>query len=263
MANTKHLGFTLLESGQANPEIAVNQALQLLDVIAGGGRCVQRGLSAPPAGAEGDMYIVEATGTGSWASHDDKIAHYVNAGWTFYTPYNGMRVHVNDDTYVVHFIGEHGSGGKWKARTGDCVLSMIDVGGNTNMDAGADLPWDTEILKRGDGEVFTHGANSTDIVLKEVGHYEIHANISARTVDIGFAAGLCAFWLILNGVEVDGSKAYSRFYAGLVSGPSTTINMVINNTTVDHVLKLHGDRIAGSDACTVTPNTQRITIRKI
>ena len=51
--------------------------------------------SAPPGSpANGDGYIVKATGTGAWAGHDTHIAVYdsVGAAWKFYTPKAGWVV---------------------------------------------------------------------------------------------------------------------------------------------------------------------------
>lgn len=50
--------------------------------------------SAPPGSpSEGDRYIVAPTGTGAWEGHDNAIAWYYGAAWTFYSPASGWEVY--------------------------------------------------------------------------------------------------------------------------------------------------------------------------
>ena len=62
---------------------------------------ITRGLSSPPGGeSKGDTYIVKATGSGSWATHDDEIAVYNGSTYDFVMPTEGFILWVNDeDTY--------------------------------------------------------------------------------------------------------------------------------------------------------------------
>ena len=65
-----------------DPAAGLNDALDHIDAI------LQVDIiaiqDAPPgAPAEGDRYIV-GTGSGAWAGHDDEVARYLDATWTFH-----------------------------------------------------------------------------------------------------------------------------------------------------------------------------------
>ena len=47
--------------------------------------------------AEGDTYIVAASATGAWASHDGHVAVWDGAAWVFYTPRVGGVAYVEDE----------------------------------------------------------------------------------------------------------------------------------------------------------------------
>lgn len=57
-------------------------------------------LTAPPGSpSDGDCYIVGASATGDWATHDDDVARYssVETAWEFFTPKEGWHVYVQDE----------------------------------------------------------------------------------------------------------------------------------------------------------------------
>lgn len=57
-----------------------------------------RDLTAPPGSpASGDTYIVAASATGAWASHDGHVAVWDGATWVFYTPRVGWVAYVEDE----------------------------------------------------------------------------------------------------------------------------------------------------------------------
>lgn len=49
----------------------------------------------PGSPTAGDKYIVPSGASGAWSGQTNKIALYVNAGWTFYTPKAGWKVYDN------------------------------------------------------------------------------------------------------------------------------------------------------------------------
>lgn len=61
-------------------------------------------LTAPPGSpANGDIYLVKATATGAWATHDAKIAAYQNGVWYFYSVVKGLRgLFVNHGDFRVY-----------------------------------------------------------------------------------------------------------------------------------------------------------------
>lgn len=82
MSDTPNIGFTLIESGQAQKEVAVNGNSIILDVLLGG--VIDRDLTAPPGGeSEGDAYIVASPATAEWAGHEDEIAYFFGGVYLF------------------------------------------------------------------------------------------------------------------------------------------------------------------------------------
>lgn len=90
----------LLFSGQAAKETTVNTALTILEALTVGS-VLSRSVTTPPVSpAEGDTYVIPTTGnTGIFIGQENKIAHWYNAAWKFYTPQNGWNVRVIDEDY--------------------------------------------------------------------------------------------------------------------------------------------------------------------
>ena len=86
---TENLALPLLEGGQAQKHVTMNEALRVLDAA------VQLNVtsateSTPPSGAaEGEAYIVGPAPGGLWAGHAGEIAIRRGDGWAFVTPREG------------------------------------------------------------------------------------------------------------------------------------------------------------------------------
>ena len=90
--STPRLGLPMLFVGQTQKETTVNEALALIDMIAGGGVLGLR--NDPPATpAPGQVWIVGTTPTGAFAGQSNCIAGWTDGGWRFARPVQGMRVH--------------------------------------------------------------------------------------------------------------------------------------------------------------------------
>ncbi len=101
---TENLGLTTLEEGQDGAELDHNKALQQLDALVHMA-FEDRDLTAPPGGeSNGDTYLVKATATGDWATHDGEIAYYYD-GWIFTDPQEGMSARVKDEDVQIYFDG--------------------------------------------------------------------------------------------------------------------------------------------------------------
>ena len=99
---------------------------------------INRSTSAPPGSpANGDAYIVQATGTGAWAGHDNAIAIWTTdnplAGsgeWEFYPAANGLFVYSVADTAVYFWNGTAwtavggGGGGGSSTLAGDTDVTI-------------------------------------------------------------------------------------------------------------------------------------------
>lgn len=63
-----------------------------------------RGLTAPPGSpANGDTYIVGASATGAWATHDGKVAVWDGSAWVFYAPRIGWVTYIEDEEKLSAF----------------------------------------------------------------------------------------------------------------------------------------------------------------
>lgn len=99
---TPRLGAPELTSGQATPETTVNEQIRYIESGAGHFIFKDRDLSTPPGSpADGDCYLVKATGTGAWTGKDGKIAFYLNTAWVFITAREGFTAWVNDEDAFV------------------------------------------------------------------------------------------------------------------------------------------------------------------
>ncbi|HWA20503.1 MAG TPA: DUF2793 domain-containing protein [Devosia sp.] len=106
MSTTARLALPYIAPQQAQKQVSYNEAMALLD------RLVQpmvksRTVSAPPGSpAEGDSYIVAASGSGAWVGKDGKLASWLDGGWEFLMPGEGWLAFVEDDAeFVLHHTG--------------------------------------------------------------------------------------------------------------------------------------------------------------
>lgn len=119
MANTPHLGITLLEQSQAQKEVTVNEAFHRIDALLNSG-VLDKDLDTPPASpAQGDVYIVAVGATGAWAGKTGQVA-YFDQVWRFIVPNEGLMLWVADENkryvhdgsaWVMIEAGSGGSGG--------------------------------------------------------------------------------------------------------------------------------------------------------
>lgn len=106
MTTTPILGATELVSAQALPETTVNEAVRYLEQGAGWFVFKDRDLATPPGSpADGDAYLVAASGTGAWSGQDGNIAFYMSTAWEFIAPREGMAAWVNDENIAIAFDG--------------------------------------------------------------------------------------------------------------------------------------------------------------
>ena len=104
MANTAHLGLTLVEQAQAQKEVTVNTALKRIDSLLNAG-VIDKDLATPPGGpSEGDVYIVAGSATGDWAGHEGEIA-YFDQLWRFIVPNEGVTLWVSDEDTLYSYDG--------------------------------------------------------------------------------------------------------------------------------------------------------------
>jgi hypothetical protein len=96
MANTLHIGLTLVEQVQAQKEVIINQALMRMDALLNTG-ATSRVLDAPPGSPlAGDLYIVGNSPSGAWLGKALQIAYFEQL-WRFIVPRAGMTLWVVGD----------------------------------------------------------------------------------------------------------------------------------------------------------------------
>jgi hypothetical protein len=105
MTNTPRANLPELAAAQAQKHVTHNDALLELDALICC-RILDRDLSADPASpADGDAYIVKATGTGAWTGKDGDIAYCVDGAWRFYAPFAGLTAYIADDAEFLIYNG--------------------------------------------------------------------------------------------------------------------------------------------------------------
>ncbi len=103
METTPNLGLGLLDVGQSQKELTVNEALSALDALQAGVK--SRGLGTPPVSpSDGDCYIIGPSPTGAWAGLADRLTYYLS-GWRFLAPKSGMNLWVADESLCAHYTG--------------------------------------------------------------------------------------------------------------------------------------------------------------
>lgn len=122
MSETARWALPLLTAGQAQKEMTHNEALALLDLLAGAS-VVAVGTNAPPAGpVAGQCWIVGATPAGAWSGHAGALAGWTAGGWRFAAPREGLAVWSAADGCPVTYAG-----GQW--RTGTLAATELVIGG--------------------------------------------------------------------------------------------------------------------------------------
>lgn len=132
MAETENLTLPLLEAGQAQKHVTLNEALRLLDAMVQ--LAVTSVASTPPASPdEGARYIVGAGASGGWSGHEDDIALRRDGAWMFVAPRAGF-VAFNQDTGRLLFYADGGDG--WIDLFAEAALDNVArVGVATTADA--------------------------------------------------------------------------------------------------------------------------------
>ena len=138
MSDTHQFKLPLLEAGQAQKHISVNEAFARLDALAQL-RLQSLDVISPPTGInDGTCYVVATGAGGEWAGKDGQLAIFSNGGWEYLTPEIGWRAWIVD-------IGEERrfSGSSWDAEnsggfvpSGSFVVNQMPWGSSMSFDLG-------------------------------------------------------------------------------------------------------------------------------
>jgi len=130
MTDTPNLSLPIIDV-LAQKHLIANDAFAMLDALVMLA-VLDRDLTAPPGSpADGDRYLVKATGTGLFAGHDNQIAHFSNGDWSFYAPRLGWTCFVADESVVLTWDGS-----AWITLDNITELqNLIELGIGTTADA--------------------------------------------------------------------------------------------------------------------------------
>ena len=243
MATEPNTGLTWQEAGSLTTDALHNQLVGLLGVWL---NCaVQRvGDTAPPGSpVNGDRYIVGASATGAWATHDDELAIYRD-GWKFYAPPPaGVPIIKNLDDGA---DWECSDAGVWSAKAGGGGGAVSSVNGatgavdtfGTGLDVDATgfrgIPQNSQSVNytcvaadagkevyhpsgAGSGDTFTIPANAS--VAYEVGTAITFTNMDSNALSIAITTDT----MYLAGVGTTGSRSLAQYgTATAVKKTSTT-----------------------------------------
>lgn len=90
MSSTPRLGLPFLSAGQAQKEVFVNEALQILDIVAAAAVEEPPRATPPDTPQVGDTYIVATSPSGDWTGKAQCLAALTSGGWRFVTPKQGL-----------------------------------------------------------------------------------------------------------------------------------------------------------------------------
>jgi len=105
MEETSNLALPYILPSQAQKHVTHNEALRRLDALVQLA-VVSRATGTPPASpAEGDRYIVGASGTGAWVGKEALVAAWQDGAWAFFEPAAGWIAAILDEDAVCFFDG--------------------------------------------------------------------------------------------------------------------------------------------------------------
>lgn len=218
MPSTPRLSMPYLASNQADGEINHNLSLNIVDALMNC-RVVDRDLSAPPAAAEGDVYIVAGSPTGAWSGKAGKLAIWYNSQWAFITPKEGFEVWIEDEQVKLRYAGaswiyaefgrvpQFGRLGRrrysMKTDRGANTRSVVNAAlatpagtlGNTADEAGGPFQTWTTTASSGNvagNSIFTTGSTGSNVQLRwkpiVAFHIKTPSDISSIRLMVGLAA---------------------------------------------------------------------------
>jgi hypothetical protein len=104
MAKTIICGLNFLDTNQFNPEVLLNENMNILDGLLNIS-IINYSTTSPPAAVNGDMYIVPNSGlSGAWVGHENDIAYYYN-GWIYFEPKVGWVAFNKSTVSLLYFTG--------------------------------------------------------------------------------------------------------------------------------------------------------------
>lgn len=99
--------FPMLSAGQAQKEVAHNEALTMIDLLLNPVVEAVDALSPPLAPVEGQGWIIGGAPEGDWLGRAGEIAWWTTGGWRFFKPFDGLRLWVREAAHAATFADGH------------------------------------------------------------------------------------------------------------------------------------------------------------
>jgi hypothetical protein len=94
MEATERLSLPFIVPGQAQKELAHNEALLRLDAIVAAAVEEEARDDPPPSPTAGATYLIGEAPTGEWAGRADHLAAFSSGGWRYIAPVVGLSIFV-------------------------------------------------------------------------------------------------------------------------------------------------------------------------
>lgn len=177
-------------ASQATPWLTINRSIRIFDAF-GCFACIEdRDLNAPPGScADGACYLVKATATGAWATHDGELAIALGTdaanGWEFVlVEREGVELWVRDENVKIRYNGSWASGGSSIAALEDVSLTGLADGYVLKYDASNGLWYPAPDVGQSGAVALEIPDTSYDLLAEHVGRYMRFTNAAAKTVNV-------------------------------------------------------------------------------
>jgi hypothetical protein len=103
--------------GQAQKHVTHNEVIRALDALLHVSAVSREVESVPTDPMEGESYILSAAPQDAFEGHAKKLAHFIDGGWMFHSPVQGLIANIEDEAICVIWRGDSweplttGSGG--------------------------------------------------------------------------------------------------------------------------------------------------------
>lgn len=123
----------------------------------------------------GDRYLINGTGAGDWAGHDNEIAEWSGSAWTYTSPTTGMGIGVDDETDRVYVYSgsvwvakywENTTAGNGNEKVGTAIGVKADTTGGVNLATAVNVSANGVAIKVDDTSIEENG--SGQLAVKEI-----------------------------------------------------------------------------------------------
>lgn len=122
MDSSQRLSLPFIIPGQAQKELYVNEALQILDSVTAAAVEEPPRNDPPDPPTVGTCFLVGTSPSGDWSGNANALATYTAAGWRFVAPVEGMQTWVKSASVSAIY-----DGGMWQI--GTLYGSRVVIGG--------------------------------------------------------------------------------------------------------------------------------------